>query len=130
MPAAIMPTAVLCQEFIVPTDLILVLSNAPDKLVAMRIAHHLVEERFAACVNIGAPVTSMYAWQGKLEGGEEVPMWIKSTVARQAALIARLKELHPYEVPEIIVVPVTDGLPAYLQWVRDELNQPALDEGA
>jgi periplasmic divalent cation tolerance protein len=109
--------------------LILVLSNAPDKLVAMRIAHHLVEERFAACVNVGAPVTSMYAWQGKLEGGEEVPMWIKSTVGRQQALIARLSELHPYEVPEIIVLPVTDGLPAYLQWVRHELAQPPLAEG-
>jgi periplasmic divalent cation tolerance protein len=110
-------------------DLILVLSNAPDKLVAMRIAHHLVEERFAACVNVGAPVTSMYAWQGKLEGGEEVPMWIKSTVGRQQALIARLSELHPYEVPEIIVLPVADGLPAYLQWVRHELTQPPLAEG-
>ncbi len=111
-------------------DVILVLSNAPDLLVAKRIAHMLVEERLAACVNIGAPVLSMYAWQGRLEGGEEIPLWIKSTTARQEALIERLRTLHPYEVPEVLVVPVMGGLPAYLDWVRAETSAPPLDEEA
>ncbi len=105
-------------------DIILVLSNAPDTLLAKRIAHELLEDGLAACVNLGPPMLSMYRWQGAIEGAEEVPLVIKSTRSRQAALIDRLVELHPYEVPEVVVLPVSGGLPAYLEWVRAETRTP------
>jgi periplasmic divalent cation tolerance protein len=101
-------------------DIVLVFSNAPDMLLAKRIAHETIERGLAACVNLGAPMLSIYSWKGEVEGAEEVPMTFKTTVARQEALIAALVDLHPYEVPEIVVVPVTGGLPAYLDWVRQE----------
>src|SRR5690606_4584579 len=101
-------------------DIVLVISNAPDLLLAKRIAHVLVEEGLAACVNLGAPVLSIYAWQGEIEGADEIPLWIKTTAGRQQALVQALARLHPYDVPEILVIPVTGGLPAYLDWVRAE----------
>jgi len=101
-------------------DVVLVVSNAPDMLLAKRIAHVLVEDGLAACVNLGAPVLSIYSWKGQVEGAEEIPMWIKTTAARQAQLIETLARLHPYEVPEILVVPVVDGHAGYLQWVREQ----------
>jgi len=103
-----------------PDDLVLVISNAPDLLLAKRIAHVLVEDGLAACVNIGAPGVSMYVWQGETEGTQEIPLTIKTTASRRSALIDALTRLHPYEVPEILVVPVIDGHPAYLQWVREQ----------
>jgi len=101
-------------------DVVLVVSHAPDLLLAKRIAHVLVEDGLAACVNLGAPVLSIYAWQGGIEGADEIPMWIKTTAARQEALVQALARLHPYEVPEILAIPVCGGLPAYLDWVRAE----------
>ncbi|GAA5236896.1 divalent-cation tolerance protein CutA [Verticiella sediminum] len=105
-------------------DVILVVSNAPDLLVAKRIAHELLEARLAACVNLGAPMLSMYLWQGRIEGDEEIPLFIKSTRAREAAVLEMLARLHPYDVPEAIVLPVDGGLPAYLNWVREETADP------
>jgi|SRR5690606_14856084 len=104
-------------------DVVVVLSNAPDLLLAKRIAHMLVEEGLAACVNLGGPVLSMYMWQGTLEGAEEIPLAIKSTKQALPALTARLSELHPYEVPEILVLPVIGGAPSYLDWVREQTRQ-------
>lgn len=101
-------------------DLVVMLSTAPDLLLAKRIAHMLVEEHYAACVNLGAPVLSMYMWEGKLEGTEEVPITIKTTQERVPALISRLLELHPYDVPEVLVLPVIGGSSRYLEWVRDQ----------
>ena len=101
-------------------DVIVVLGNAPDLMLAKRIAHILVEEGLAACVNVGQAGLSMYMWQGKLEGGEEVPMVMKTTRARLDALTARLQQLHPYDVPEIIALPVVGGLESYLDWVREQ----------
>lgn len=106
------------------SDVVVVLSNAPDMLLAKRIAHMLVEEHLAACVNLGAPVLSMYMWKGELEGTEEIPLVIKTTQAALPAVTARLTELHPYEVPEILVVPVLDGAPSYLNWVREQTSVP------
>lgn len=103
-------------------DVVLVISNAPDLLLAKRIAHVLVEDGLAACVNLGAPVLSIYGWKGEIEGDEEVPMWIKTTAARRGDVIAAIERLHPYKVPEAIVVPVVDGLPAYLDWVRQQTS--------
>ncbi len=102
-----------------PDDIVLVIGNAPDQLLAKRIAHVLVEEGLAACVNLGATGLSMYMWAGRLEGGEEVPLTMKTTRARVHELVARLQQLHPDEVPEILVLPVLGGLTSYVDWVRE-----------
>lgn len=101
-------------------DVVLIISNAPDLLLAKRIAHVLIEGGLAACVNLGAPVLSIYEWNGSIEGADEIPMWIKTTAGQQEAVVQALATLHPYEVPEIIVVPVIGGSAAYLQWVRGQ----------
>jgi len=101
-------------------DPVLVVSNAPDLLLAKRIAHVLVEDGLAACVNLGAPGLSIYRWQGEIEGAEEIPLSIKTTWARQRDVVQALARLHPYEVPEIIVLPVVGGLAPYLDWVREQ----------
>ena len=101
-------------------DIVLVISNAPDLLLAKRIAHVLVEDGLAACVNLGAPVLSIYRWQGEIEGADEIPLWIKTTTGRQQAVVQALAKLHPYDVPEIIVVPVIGGSASYLDWVREQ----------
>lgn len=101
-------------------DVVVLLSNAPDLLLAKRIAHVLVEEHLAACVNLGAAVLSMYMWEGVLEGTEEIPLTIKTTVSRAPELAARLAQLHPYEVPEILVLAVSGGSTSYLDWCRNQ----------
>lgn len=105
-----------------PDTAVVVLSSVPDTLLAKRLAHVLVEERLAACVHAGAPGVSMYLWQGNLEGGDEVPLTIKTAASRVDALLQRLAELHPYEVPECLVVPVAGGLPAYIDWVIEQTS--------
>ncbi len=103
-------------------QIVLVLSNAPDESLAKRIAHIIIEEGLAACVNLGRPSLSMYMWQGSLEGAEEVPLTFKTTGDRVLALMERIKSLHPYEVPEILVLPVIAGLDSYVQWVKDQTS--------
>jgi periplasmic divalent cation tolerance protein len=100
-------------------DVVLVLTNTPDLLLAKRIAHLLIEEGLAACVSIGNSVLSVYSWQGEVEGAEEIPLTIKTTKRQQEALIQRLVNLHPYEIPEALVVSVSGGYQPYLDWVRD-----------
>jgi len=101
-------------------EIVVVISSAPDLLLAKRIAHVVVEEKLAACVNLGAPMLSIYSWKGQIEGAEEVPMWFKTTRGRMDALIAAIGRLHPYEVPEIIALPVTGGNASYCAWVREQ----------
>jgi periplasmic divalent cation tolerance protein len=101
-------------------DVVLVISNAPDIVLAERIGHILVEDGLAACVNLGAPILSIYSWNGNLETAQEIPLWIKTTAGRQQALVAALAKMHPYKVPEILVVPVMGGMASYLQWVREQ----------
>jgi len=103
-----------------PPDMILILCNAPDATCAERIARALVERRLTACVNILSACQSIYRWQGKIETACEVPLLIKTRTERYAAVEAAIRELHPYEVPEIIALPVSAGLPAYLDWVCQE----------
>ncbi|MEI2417146.1 divalent-cation tolerance protein CutA [Orrella sp. JC864] len=105
-------------------QVVLLFSNAPDLLLAKRIAHVLVEEGLAACVNLGAPMLSIYGWKGQVQADSEIPMWIKTTAGRCEAAIETLARLHPYEVPEAIAVPVSQGLPAYLDWVRAQAQGP------
>lgn len=108
----------------VMTDqVILVMTNLPDIAQATSLAHILVERRLAACVNILPAVTSVYQWQGKVEQAEEVSLVIKTTQARYLELEATLKKNHVYDVPEIIALPITSGLPAYLQWVITETKK-------
>src|SRR2546421_11594165 len=99
---------------------LLVFTNFPDRAAAERVAELLVEKKLAACVNILAPCRSVYRWKGALQHDEEHPMLMKTTRERYAALEQALRAGHPYELPEIIAVPVERGLPAYLQWVGDE----------
>jgi periplasmic divalent cation tolerance protein len=100
-------------------EVLLALSTFPDIETAGRIARELVTENFAACANIIPAVESVYRWQGKIESGNEALAFFKTTAARSAAFQEKLKSLHPYEVPEIIFIPVTAGLPEYLHWVVD-----------
>lgn len=104
-------------------DPLLIITNCPDEEVANAIALALVEEKLAACVNILPRVHSVYRWQGSVESASEIPLLIKTTAARYAALESRIGELHPYEVPEIIAVPIARGLPAYLNWLAEETLQ-------
>ena len=103
-------------------ETILVFSNLPDQASAAKLAALLIEQRLAACVNVQAPCTSVYRWQGKVETATEVPVFIKTTRERYPALEAAIRAHHPYELPEIIAVPLVAGLPAYLEWVHTETN--------
>jgi periplasmic divalent cation tolerance protein len=107
-------------------DIVLVITNLPDEQSAAKLAQQLVEARVAACVNQLAPCTSTYRWQGNIETATEVPLLIKTTRAAYPRLEQLIRAAHPYELPEIIAVPVTTGLPAYLDWVSRETN--ALEE--
>lgn len=99
---------------------VIVITNAPNREVALKIARALIERKLAACVNILAECTSVYRWQGRLETATEVPLLIKTRAAIYAELEAAIKSLHPYELPEIVAVPIERGLPEYLEWVGAE----------
>lgn len=99
----------------------LVLMTAPDAEAAERIISTLVDERLIACGNVMAGVSSIYRWQGVVERGAEVLVMMKTTAGRVPQLLERGAELHPYEVPEMLVFPVGAGYPPYLAWVRDSV---------
>ena len=101
-------------------SILLVLTNLPDRAAAERLADALVEKRLAACVNILAPCRSVYRWENKLQHEDEYPVLIKTTAQRYRELEATIRAEHPYELPEIIAVPIVSGLPAYLAWVDAE----------
>lgn len=97
---------------------IAVLTNLPDSESAFNLARELVQLRLAACVNVLAPVTSFYIWEGKAEQATEFPVLIKTAQARYAELETAIRERHPYSLPEIIAWPIEHGLPEYLRWVE------------
>ncbi|MEW6314161.1 MAG: divalent-cation tolerance protein CutA [Pseudomonadota bacterium] len=101
-------------------DTIIVLTNMPDRAAALALAQLLVEQRAAACVNVLGECSSVYRWQGKIETATEVPVLIKTRQAIYPRLEALIKQQHPYELPEIIAVPLISGLPTYLAWVSSE----------
>ena len=107
-------------------DLILVITNLPNRDSAQRVALALIESHAAACVNILAECTSIYRWQGKVESGTEVPLLIKTTRSAYTRLEAVICAHHPYELPEIIAVSINAGLPGYLQWVAQEAQMPEI----
>jgi periplasmic divalent cation tolerance protein len=98
-------------------SVLLVLTNLPDRAAAEKLADALIAKQLAACVNILAPCRSVYRWKGAVQHDEEHPMLIKTTVERYAALEQAIRAGHPYELPEIIAVPVERGLSEYLDWV-------------
>jgi periplasmic divalent cation tolerance protein len=107
---------------------LLILTTLPDAATAESIARKLIADGNAACVSIGAPVRSLYHWQGKIETASEIPLSIKATDDSYAAVEATLRSMHPYELPEIIGVPITEGLAPYLDWIAassDRSTKPA-----
>jgi len=106
----------------VANDACLLLCTCPDETTAGPLARALVEERLAACVSRVPGLRSTYRWEGKLQEDAEVLLLIKTTAAALEPLQARVLELHPYEVPELVVLDIAGGLPAYLQWLRDNVS--------
>lgn len=102
------------------SDLLLVFTTLPDAAAAQAMARLLVEQRLAACVSVLPAAQSCYRWQRQVEEATEIPLLIKTTTARYAALEASIRAQHPYELPEIVAVPVAAGLPDYLSWIAAE----------
>lgn len=111
-------------------SVLLACSTCPDAASAERIANALVGERLAACVNRLPGVHSTYRWQDQVEHADEVLLLIKTTADRLDAMTARLRALHPYELPELIAVEVRSGLPAYLEWVAAQTAVPPPEQDA
>jgi periplasmic divalent cation tolerance protein len=98
-------------------DYRLMFCTCPDEATAQAIAETLVGERLAACANLVPGIRSIYRWEGQIQRDSEVLLLIKTAAGRVPALTDRLRELHPYEIPEIISVPIAEGLPDYLSWI-------------
>ena len=108
-----------------PTQPLLVLTTVPDASIAESMAAKLISDKLAACISIGAPIRSLYHWQGKTETVTEIPLTIKTTLDVYPALEATIRALHPYDLPEIIAVSVTAGLAPYLDWIATSCNRSA-----
>ena len=102
------------------TDALLVLTTVADRAAGTALAQVLLERRLAACVNVGAPVDSLYHWRGRIETGTEVPLTIKTRAALYPDVEAAIRELHDYELPEIVAVPITRGYAPYIGWLVEE----------
>ncbi len=102
------------------SETLLVLTNLPDRASAERLADALIAQRVAACVNILSPCRSVYRWKDAVQHDEEHPVLVKTSRERYAALEAAIRSMHPYELPEIIALPIIQGLQGYLQWVDAE----------
>lgn len=96
---------------------LLILTTLPDQDTARQLARQLVEARLAACVNILSPCASVYHWQAAVQEEDEIPLLIKTSAERYQAVETFLREHHPYELPEIIALPIVQGLSGYLEWV-------------
>jgi|SRR5215471_19190714 len=101
------------------SECVLVLTTLPADADGPAFAQALVQDRLAACVNLLPPMESVYRWQGVIEQDTERQVIVKTTLPRVDALWQRVRELHPYEVPEFVVIPIVDGNQAYLQWIAD-----------
>lgn len=102
---------------------ILVITNLPDEASAQTLAERIITERAAACVNRLSACHSTYYWQGKVETANEIPLLVKTTTSAYPRLEKLIFDAHPYELPEIITLPITGGLPAYLNWVSEESKE-------
>ena len=102
------------------SEAILVITTLPDRETALKLANKLVEGRLAACINVMAECTSIYRWKGKIETAPEVPVLIKTMKTHFPQVEKLVKQHHPYELPELIAVPITTGAAAYLEWIAAE----------
>ena len=118
-----MPASILAGTMPDPTSIHLLLTTCPDADSARQIARTLVQERLAACVTRLDAAQSVYEWQGQLHEDTEVQLLIKTCGERLPAAMARLVELHPYELPECVAVEASAGLPAYLDWIRAQTRE-------
>jgi periplasmic divalent cation tolerance protein len=103
------------------TGVVVGMMTTPDRATAESIVNSLVGESLIACGNISAAVTSVYRWQGSIERADEQLVIMKTTEALAARVVARVRELHPYDVPEVLFLPVTTGYDAYVNWVRESV---------
>jgi len=101
------------------SEYVLVMTTLPADADASTFAHTLVDARLAACVNLLAPMESIYRWEGRVDREQERQLLIKTSRDRLAALWDLVRELHPYDVPEFLVLPIMEGNAAYLRWVGD-----------
>lgn len=122
-PPAAMLRAATFKANLMTEQVIVALSSCPDEATAQRLAQALVSERLATCVNRLPGMTSTYFWDGRLQDEAETLLIIKTTAARLAELQARLTALHPYELPELVALPVAGGNEPYLQWVRNGVSR-------
>lgn len=99
------------------TDSLLVFCTCQTRDQSLRLAHTLLDERLAACVNILPPIQSIYRWQDAVERADEILLLIKTTRHRFAALETRIRELHTYDTPEVIAIPIAEGSERYLAWL-------------
>src|SRR5262245_62668435 len=104
------------------TEFIQITTTTSNRQDADKIAATLVDRRLAGCVQVSGPITSTYRWQGNVETAEEWSCIIKTSKAQLDAIRQAFRELHPYEVPELVVTPIVDGGEAYLKWLGDQLG--------
>jgi periplasmic divalent cation tolerance protein len=102
----------------------LILTTLPERAGAEALARDLLAARLAACIQIGAAVESLYHWRGEIETANETPVAIKTRAALYPRVEAAIRQRHPYELPEIVAVPITDGLPGYVDWIAAETAAP------
>ena len=114
-----MSSAIACPGVTAVNKIVLGLSTFPDAETARRISSQLVADRLIACANILPAIESIYRWKGEIETGPEVLVLFKTSEDRCDSLQEKLRELHPYELPELVFLPIINGLPDYLQWVID-----------
>jgi len=111
------------KPFMQTPSALLVFTTLPNQDSARQLARQLVEARLAACVNVMSPCQSIYRWQGKLNEDGEIPVIIKTSVANYDRLEAFVRENHPYELPELVALNITHGLPGYLAWLTEETTE-------
>jgi periplasmic divalent cation tolerance protein len=105
-----------------PVQFVIVLTTFPADEDASALARTLVTERLAACVNVLPPMTSTYRWEDNVEVVNEHQLVIKTMATQVEALKTRINELHPYNVPEVLVLPIGDGAPTYLEWLQQSIG--------
>ena len=111
-------------------EIYFVYATVVDEAEAKRIAKAVVEERLAACANVFGSIQSVYRWDGRVCEGEEVALVLKTTDERMAELIDRIKQLHSYDTPCIACIPVIDGNPDFLEWIKQETIKPQINGSA
>ena len=103
-------------------EFVMILTTVDDPAKARMIANELVKRRAAACVQIDGPITSVYSWKGELESSVEYRLIIKSSAGNEAAAYAVIQDNHPYDIPQIVTVPIASGYGPYLEWIQQGID--------